>query len=516
MKSQKEYINTLKNLLEYPREQEWFEFKANWFEPNPLGEYISALANAAAFHGQDFGYLVWGIDNDAHTIVGTTFDTTIEVKREPLKHYLARQLFPDTAFAFHEIELEGKRIVMLEIAAARNVPTAFANIRYFRIGSSKVVLTKYPEREAELFQILRNGQPSLSNTESSRQNLTFDKLIVYYASKGITLNKRTFKRNLGFVMPNGKFNLLAQLLSDDSGLSIRLAMFKGKDKTSTMYSVREIGRTCLLYSLDKALELGELLNIPQADERNRVVERKEVPLFNAEACHEAIVNAFVHNRWTDFNSPMFCAFSDRLEILSHGALPPKQTLQGFFEGVSIPVNRELSDIFLQLHISERTGRGVPKIVGAYDKSIYRFEENTISVILPFDRIQTDAQVGGSTPKVKGQTPQVAGQTPQVAGQTPQVEGQTPQVEGQTPQVAGQTPQVKIMLGKKTNSRNLQESILQFCNKPRSIVEIVEHLGRKDRKGIGLRGISPLVEQGRLAMTIPDKPNSRFQKYVAIK
>ena len=338
MKSSSQYIKTIQSILEYPREQEWFEFKANWFEPNPLGEYVSALANAAAFHGQDFGYLFWGIENDTHAVIGTTFDPTIEVKHEPLKHFLARQLSPDTAFAFHELEMEGKRIVLLEIAAAKTIPTAFANVRYFRIGSSKVVLTKYPERESELFQILRNGPPTLSNTEASRQDLTFDKLIVYYASKGITLNKRTFKKNLGFLMPDGKFNLLAQLLSDDSGITIRFAMFNGKDKTSTMYSVREIGRTCLLFSLDKALELGELLNVPQADERNRIVERKEVPLFNAEACREAIVNAFVHNRWADFNSPMFCAYSDRLEILSHGALPPKQTLQGFFEGVSVPVS----------------------------------------------------------------------------------------------------------------------------------------------------------------------------------
>ena len=215
MKSTSRYIKTIQSLLEYPREQEWFEFKANWFEPNPLGEYISALANAAAFHGRDFGYLVWGIDNDTHAIVGTEFDPTIDVKREPLKHFLARQLSPDTSFAFHEVEMEGKRLVLLEVSAAKTVPTAFANVRYFRIGSSKVILTKYPERESELFQILRNGPPTLSNTEATRQDLTFDKLIVYYASKGIILNRRTFKKNLGFLMPDGKYNLLAQLLSDD-------------------------------------------------------------------------------------------------------------------------------------------------------------------------------------------------------------------------------------------------------------------------------------------------------------
>lgn len=31
-------------------EQEWFEFKENWFQPEALGEYVSALSNAAGFH----------------------------------------------------------------------------------------------------------------------------------------------------------------------------------------------------------------------------------------------------------------------------------------------------------------------------------------------------------------------------------------------------------------------------------------------------------------------------------
>ena len=242
-----------------------------------------------------------------------------------------------------------------------------------------------------------------------------------------------------------------------------------------MYSVREIGRTCLLYSLDKALELGELLNVPQADERNRVVERKEVMLFNEEAYHEAIVNAFVHNRWTDFNSPMFCAYSDHLEILSHGPLPPQQTLQGFFDGVSVPVNRELSDIFLQLHISERTGRGVPKIINAYDKGIYRFGENTISVILPFDKLQVNSQINTQVNDTD----------------------------------FNEESHVDVQVKQRINQ------ILSFCSTPKSMIELKDLLQVKDRRTVQ-KVISPLVEQGRLAMTIPEKPNSRFQKYVTIK
>ena len=107
-----------------------------------------------------------------------------------------------------------------------------------------------------------------------------------------------------------------------------------------MYSVREFGNTCLLFSLDKVLEYGEVLNVPQADERGHKVERKEVSLFNQDAYREAIINAFVHNQWTTGNAPMFTVFSDRIEILSRVTIPPGQTIEGFYAGESVPVNQK--------------------------------------------------------------------------------------------------------------------------------------------------------------------------------
>lgn len=75
-----------------------------------------------------------------------------------------------------------------------------------------------------------------------------------------------------------------------------------------------------------------------------MVERKDVPLMEPKPVREAIINAFVHNRWVDGNAPMFTVYSDRLEILSRGPLPSKQTMDGFFRDESAPVNQMLSDI----------------------------------------------------------------------------------------------------------------------------------------------------------------------------
>lgn len=79
-------------------------------------------------------------------------------------------------------------------------------------------------------------------------------------------------------------------------------------------------------------------------------------------------------------------FADRIEILSHGGLAIDQDEIGFYNGSSIPVNEILASIFLQLRISERSGRGVPKIVSAYSKQAINIEKNRITVIIPFNKI----------------------------------------------------------------------------------------------------------------------------------
>lgn len=61
-------------------------------------------------------------------------------------------------------------------------------------------------------------------------------------------------------------------------------------------------------------------------------------------------------------------------------------MEGFFLGESVPVNEKLSDISLQLHISEKSGRGVPKIIETYGKECIEFRKNSIVVKIPFNWI----------------------------------------------------------------------------------------------------------------------------------
>jgi predicted HTH transcriptional regulator len=393
----------ISDLLTYD-EEEWLEFKENWFEPHAIGEYISALSNAAAMRGKEYAYLVWGISDATHELTGTSINYQRDFKQEPFQHFLARLTVPDIGFSFYDVQIKEKRIVVLKIPAAKKIPTSFDGIRYIRIGSSKENAIRYPEREAQLFDVLNHGLPVIENTESDYQDLTFSRLFTYYAGKGLELKEATFRKNLGLLTKNGKYNLQAQLLSDNCHMPIRVSIFKGETKASPLFSVKEFGNTCILISIEKILEYSDVLNLVQADEYHRTVERKDINLFDQDAFREALINAFIHNKWVEGNAPMVTVYSNRIEILSRGTLAVGQTKEGFFNGESIPVNKKLSDIFLQLHISERSGRGVPMITKIYGRNAYEFRENSINVTIPLNYLKTEGAAIEERPSLYISTP----------------------------------------------------------------------------------------------------------------
>ncbi|MCQ2796989.1 MAG: ATP-binding protein, partial [Bacilli bacterium] len=131
-------------------ECEWIEYKENWFNREELGQYISAISNSAAEAGEEYGYFIWGVNDKTHEIVGTSFEYDVDIKNEPLKHYLARLLNPSISFLFEAFNVDGKKVVCLTIPAAKRIMTEFDKNRFIRIGSSKELLRKFPEREIDL------------------------------------------------------------------------------------------------------------------------------------------------------------------------------------------------------------------------------------------------------------------------------------------------------------------------------------------------------------------------------
>ena len=94
-------LGLVRELCNLPHETEWVEFKVNHRHPQTVGEYISALSNAATLHDKVHAYILWGIENGTHIIVGTEFSPALSKKgNEPLETWLLRLMNPRIDFPF--------------------------------------------------------------------------------------------------------------------------------------------------------------------------------------------------------------------------------------------------------------------------------------------------------------------------------------------------------------------------------------------------------------------------------
>src|SRR3989338_11426563 len=107
-------VSLVRELCKLPQETEWAEFKVSDAEPQQIGEYLSALANSAALAVKAFAYLVWGVSDGEHAVVGTKFSpATAKVGNEELESWLLRSLAPKIHFRFFDVLLNSLPLVVL-------------------------------------------------------------------------------------------------------------------------------------------------------------------------------------------------------------------------------------------------------------------------------------------------------------------------------------------------------------------------------------------------------------------
>ena len=91
--------------------------------------------------------------------------------------------------------------------------------------------------------------------------------------------------------------------------------------------------------------------------------------------------------------PKFEIFLDRLEITSAGGLISGLNREEFFEGYSIPRNKEIMRIFKDLDMVEYLGSGIPRILKAYSKNCFKFTDNFLRMSFPKAVLQNDEHGG---------------------------------------------------------------------------------------------------------------------------
>jgi ATP-dependent DNA helicase RecG len=234
------------------------------------------------------------------------------------------------------------------------------------------------------------------------------------------------------------------------------------------------------------------------------VQRVETYPVPREALREAIINALIHKDYTSGAPIQIRVYDDQLVIWNSGQLPPTWTAERLMQPHSSePRNPDLANVFYRTGLIEAWGQGYRRILDECREAgttLPRAVHDGAGLGLEWEWVPPDEATHQVTPQVTGQvTPQV--EQPQVIGKT----GASGSPPGATGEVAGEvthqvTPQVEALLA------------ALDVGGPLSGAELRAALALKDRMHVQLAYLAPALEAGLVEMTLPDKPNSRLQKY----
>ena len=348
-------------------ESETVEFKSGIGQLEKAALSLSAMMNkhnhGKVYIGVEDNGDVCGIDIGKDTV-------------EKVRNYIDSMILPKCLPEIEILSADDRKYLC--ISCSGYSPAYSFNGRYYiRNITSNITMT--PEMLAKMLLSKNVDAPRL--IQSPIQNLTFTSFDSYLTSSGVhARTDRNFFYGHGMLDKDGKFNLLAYLLSDQNDVPMQIIVFEGKDK-SAISNRTDFGRQSLLTSANNVLDYIKSYQTVKVDLSDGV--RKETKLFDMESFREAWINACVHNDWKSMIPPSVFVFDDRIEIQSYGTIPFELSIDDFYMGKSIPVNKSLFDIFILAGYAEQSGHGVQTIVKKYGKQAISMGSGIITVTLNY-------------------------------------------------------------------------------------------------------------------------------------
>ena len=355
-------------------------------KPKSWLKTVSAFANGLG------GTLIFGI-SDKDEIIGLdnykkdseNISEIIKTKIEPLpkvtlKHYL----------------IEDKNIIILFVHSGKETPYYFTEgghqTAYIRLGNESI-----PAKNNDLINLILKGKNrSYDSLETNikKDNVSFTKLkSLYYLKTGNEFTDSDLE-SFGLVNKDSFLTNAGALLADEPIIKhsrIFCTHWNGLDMTSGIEEALN----------DSEFEGSILLLLQNAENFIKVNTKKkwkkgnesriEMPDYPERAIQEVLVNAIIHRDYAVIGSEIHIdIYDDRIEIYSPGGMFDGSFIQeqNIMEISSLRRNPIIADLFNRIHLMERRGSGLKKIISSYQNAINYTQEKEVE----FKSTQKDFKV----------------------------------------------------------------------------------------------------------------------------
>ncbi|MCZ2408049.1 MAG: helix-turn-helix domain-containing protein [Burkholderiales bacterium] len=474
-------------LLQQP-EGKQLEFKRDLSSPRNLLKTLVAFANSAG------GKLVIGVD-DARQTVGVA-DPLAEEERicNLIADGIAPRLIPNVEL----ISVGETTLLVVEVYPSSSRPHHLKALgeehgTYQRLGSSN--------RQVGLDWIVQAHRNAAGQVfdEQPMPALSVDDLdlaaLARWLGPGHPLNDQTLqtlkmlREEQGRLVPTQGAVLLfgkARALHFPDAW-VQCGRFRGRDKVE-IFDQQDIHA-----HLPDAVTEIELFLKKHAYKSARfgAMQREDVWSIPLAILREAIVNALIHADYAQRGTPIRIAFfDDRIDIENPGYLLPGMTVADMLAGISRIRNPVIARVFRELHLSEQWGSGVRRIFAMAQEQG-----------LPAPRL---------TEMATGVRLSVALTQVHTVGQNLPGGVATTAFSAAALENAGQ--QLESRLESRLESKLAAKVILLLHAQEAGKASLARNLGHRSVSGELNKQIGRLMEQGLITMTLPDKPQSRLQRY----
>ena len=445
------------------RETETLEFKKTTGE---LKEGIISIA--AMLNKHQKGELYFGIKPDGTPIGQEVTEKTLRDISQAIHNHITPQIFPE----IKTVTINGKECILVRFEGY-NTPYFAYDVARIRVADEDKTMS-----QQELVDYIKKASGMEDAWERSISKYSVDdveeKSVIKYVERGQAAKRLTFEyidkysalNKLLLTDGNYLLNAGMVLFCESMYAELQMALFAGTERLTFLDIQRE---RASVFDLVALAEKYISSNIHWRAEFDGSMQRKEIPEIPLDAVREALINSFCHKDYGACQSNEVAIYKDRVEIYNPGTFPEGYSPEDFISGGERPIRRNplITSILYYSKDVESFGTGLKRIAEACNAAgcKYEFKIMKSGFVVVFYR-STDTAYYDKTQVNTQDNTQVS----------------------------------------------TQDKILAFCKTPRTKNEIAQHCGYKSIKGLTLNHIRPLLESGKLAMTIPDKPNSRNQKY----